>query len=52
MDNYKKTTINFIKLCIDVFKSGANFLWDLKTAPVNQVWLFNQMLLNQEKTAL
>ena len=53
MANYKKeTTINFIKLCTDLFKLDVNFPQDLKIVPVNQVWLLNQVLLNQKKLAL
>ena len=53
MDNYKrKNIIDSIKLYTHVFKLGVNFPWDLKIAPVNQVWLSNQVLLNQEKLTL
>ena len=33
-----------------VFKSNVNFPWNRKIVPVNQVWLLNQVLLNQEKS--
>ena len=48
MANYKKkkTVINYIKFCIDDFELDVNFPWDLKIAPVNQVWLLNQVLLD------
>ena len=37
---------------MDVIKLGVIFPWDQKLAPVNQVWLLNQVLLNQEKLTL
>ena len=37
---------------INAFTLGMIFQWDKKIAPVNQVWLLNQMLLNQEKLTL
>ena len=55
MDYYKdeiKTNMNLIKSYIDAFKLGIIFPWDQKISPVNQVWLLNQVLLNQEKLTL
>ena len=52
MDYYKdeiKTNMNLIKSYIDAFNLGMIFPWDQKIPPVNQVWLLNQVLLNQEK---
>ena len=51
--NYqKKITLNLIKLCIEVIILGVDLPWDQKIAPVNQVWLLNQVLLYQEKSIL
>ena len=47
-----ESAINLIKVYINVFISGINFPWDQKIAPVNQVWLLNQVLLYQEKLTL
>ena len=47
----KKTIIIFIKL-YTAFKLDLNVPWDLKIAPLHQVWLLNQVLLNQEKLIL
>ena len=46
----KKITMNLIKSYIDPLKFGIIFQWDQKIVPVNQVWLLNQVLLNQKKT--
>ena len=55
LDNHQNKENYFqfdLKLYVDVFKLGVNFPWDQKIAPVNQVWLLNQVLLNQEKLTL
>ena len=55
IDNYKdgnKTNINLIESYINAFKSGIIFVWEQKIAPVNLVWLLNQLLLNQKKLTL
>ena len=55
MDYYKdeiKTNMNLIKSYIDAFNWGMIFPWDQKIPPVNQVWLLNKVLLNQEKLRL
>ena len=38
-----------IKSYMDAFKLGIIFPWDKIIAAVNQVWLLNQVLLNQKK---
>ena len=37
---------------MDASKLGIILQWDQKIVPVNQVWLLDQMLLNQEKLTL
>ena len=41
-----------MKSYIDAFELGIIIQWDQKRAPVNQIWLWNQVLLNQEKLTL
>ena len=48
----KKITVNLIKSCNNAFKLGKIFLLDQKIAPVNEVQLLNQVLLNQKKLML
>ena len=48
----EKIIMTLIKSCINAFKLGIVFKWDKKIVPVNQVWLLNQVLLNQKKLTL